>query len=223
MLKLDLQLFGGRGAGSSIPSATPGGGGGGAGGGGLDQMPGQPKTLDEALGQKGRPMSTDRSVLGANPYYKTGAEYQENCQRAVVATEARFRGYDVIAQPTYDGDKMPYGTNYAKNFEGAKVQRIGRTTVNATQKDIERQMASYGNGSRAILGVQWKGRNASGHVMNVVQRNGKTYCYDGQTGKQYKLKDVLNTARTKDTELVRVDNLKFSNQAREAVRQRPGK
>lgn len=213
--------MGGRGAGSSIPSAVPGGGGGGSKA-PMDQMPGQSKTLEEALGTRGRPMSTDRAVLGANPFYMTGDEYKMNCQRSVIATEARFRGYNVIAQPTYDGDTMPQGTNYAKNFEGAQVQRISRTTVNAARKDIESQMSSYGNGARAILGVDWK-RSNSGHVMNVVQRNGKTYVYDGQTGRQYKLSDVLKVARTKNIELVRVDNLNFSSQAREAVRQNPQK
>lgn len=213
--------MGGRGAGSSIPTAIPSGGGGGSND-PMDAMPGQPKTLAEALGNKGRPMSTDKAVLGANPFYNKGErEYSENCQRAVIATEARFRGYNVIAQPTYDGDTMPDGTNYAKNFKNAKVNYIRRTTVNAAQKDIERQMSSYGNGSRAILGVVWRGRNAGGHVMNVVQRNGKTYVYDGQTGKQYKLKDVLSRSHTNNLELVRVDNLSFSNQAREAVRTVP--
>lgn len=216
--------MGGRGAGSSIPSAIPGGGGGGRNS-PMDQMPGQPASLAEALGTRGRPMSTDRAVLGANPYYNNGdnREYSENCQRAVIATEARFRGYNVIAQPTYDGDTMPNGTNYANNFQGAKVQYISRTTANAATKDVENQMRQYGDGARAILGVEWKGRNAGGHVMNVIQRNGKTYVYDGQTGKQYKLRDVMKNSKTKNVELVRVDNLQFSNQAREAVRQTPKK
>lgn len=218
-MKLNLQLFGGRGAGSGIPSAVPGGGGS-SGSGRLDQQPGLSKTLEEALGAKGRPMSTDKAVLGANPFHSLGREYQENCQRCVIATEARFRGYNVVALPTFDGDKMPFGDNYANNFKNAKVNNIGRTTANETKNIIEKQMKEYGDGSRAIIAVQWKGRNASGHVMNVVQRNGKTHVYDGQTGKQYKLSDVLNVSRTKNTQLVRVDNLEFSNQAREAVRRK---
>lgn len=225
MLKVDIQFFGGRGAGSSIPLDTPGGGGGGGSNEPLDQMPGQPATLAEALGTRGRPMSTDNAVLGANPFYDGGnnREYSENCQRAVVATEARFRGYNVIAQPTYDGDTMPYGGGYAKNFKGAKTETINRTTANAAAKDIEGKMSGYGDGSRAILRVQWKGRNASGHVMNVVQRNGKTYVYDGQTGKKYNLKQILGVARLSggDTGLTRVDNLDFSDQARRAVRTNP--
>ena len=218
-MKMDLQLFGGRGAGSGIPSAVPGGGYSGSNE-KLDQQPGLSKTLEEALGTKGRPMSTDKAVLGANPYHLMGREYQENCQRCVIATEARFRGYNVVALPTFEGDTMSIGANFAKNFENAKVSNIGRKTVNETKNSIEKQMKEYGDGSRAIIAVQWKGKSANGHVMNVVQRNGKTYVYDGQTGKKYKLSDVLNVSRTTSTQLVRVDNLQFSNQAREAVRRK---
>jgi hypothetical protein len=217
-MKLNLQLFGGRGAGSGIPFAVPSGGSGGSGR--LDQQPGLSKTLEEALGAKGRPLSTDKAVLGANPFHSMGREYQENCQRCVIATEARFRGYNVVALPTFDGDTMPTGDNFANNFKNAKVNRIGRTTPNATKNSIEKQMKQYGDGSRAIIAVAWKGKNAGGHVVNVIQRNGKTHVYDGQTGKQYKLSDLMNASRTEHTRLVRVDNLEFSNQAREAVRRK---
>lgn len=213
-----IKFLGGRGAGSGIPMDIPGGGGGG--GGKMDQFPGSPGTLSEALGEKGRPMSTDRAVLGANPYHDLGREYQENCQRCVVATEARYRGYDVIAQPTYDGDSMPHGDNYAKNFKNAKVENISRSTSSAAKNDIERRMKQYGDGSRAVLAVQWKGRNSSGHVVNLVQRHGKTYVYDGQTGKQYKLSDLTSASRPGNMQLTRVDNLEFSDQARQAVRKR---
>ena len=216
-MKMNLQLFGGRGAGSGIPFAVPGGGSNNESG-GLDQQPGLSKTLEEALGTKGKPLSTDKAVLGANPFQSMGREYQENCQSCLVATEARFRGYNVVALPTYDDDKMPYGDNFANNFKNAKANNIGRTTPNATKNSIEKQMKAYGDGARAIIAVQWKGRNASGHVVNVIQRNGKTHVYDGQTGKQYKLSDLMNASRTESTRLVRDDNLEFSNQAREAVR-----
>ena len=82
-------------------------------------------------------------------------------------------------------------------------------------------MQSYGNGSRAILSVDWKGRGASGHVLNVVQRAGKTYYYDGQTGHSINPKGLFAGIRTRSVEVARVDNLDFSEQAREAVRTTP--
>lgn len=216
--------MGGRGAGSSIPTATPGGGGGGK---PMDAMPGNPDTLKEALGTKGRPMSMANAVLGANPFYDNSyGDYSENCQRAVIATEARLRGYNVIASPTYKDDPLPWGNNFAThNFKNAQVKNIGKTTPQATQNAVEKQMAEYGNGSRAILAVQWKGRNAGGHVLNVVQRNGKTYYVDGQVGKQYTGKELFSAIKkgNSNTKLVRVDNLEFSDGARESVRQNPNR
>ena len=217
--------MGGRGsAGKELPSAEPGGGGGGGGANiPLDAKPGAPDTLAEALGKKGRPMSTTKAVAGANPFFDGQfGEYSENCQRAVIATEARFRGYDVIALPTYENDPYPINGTWKNFFKGAQTVSVGKTTPNATRKALEAEMAKYGNGARAIMRVQWKGKGANGHVINVVQRNGKTYYYDGQIGAKYDKPELLfNAIRTKDTGLVRVDNLEFSDEAREAFRTRP--
>lgn len=221
--------MGGRGASSSnMPNIAPSGGGSGSGGQGepMDMNPGVPETLKEALGQQGRPMSINNAVMNANPFFDrnyTSEEYNSNCQRAVVATEGRFRGYNVIAQPTYDGDTMPRGDEWKKSFRDAKTDYIGKSTANATRKALENKMAEYGDGSRAVMAFDWKGRNANGHVINVVQRNGKTYYYDGQVGGKYDVNALFNKIRSKSVELVRVDNLDFGDRAREAVRQSPFK
>lgn len=222
MIRIDLQMFGGRGA--SIPKADPDGGGGG-GGQGLpkDQMPGNPETLAEALGKKGRPMSAARAVLNANPFYDENyGDYSENCQRAVAATEARFRGYDVIASPTYDGDMMPHGNNFASVFKNARVEDVGHMTARATRNDVESRMKSYGDGARAILRVGWKGR-AYAHVINLVQKNGRTYYYDGQIGARYDGNTLFREIKRGQTatKIVRVDNLDFSENAKKAFRQNP--
>lgn len=217
--------MGGRGANSGMPTSEPSGGGGQPGNGGpMDQMPGQPNSTAEALGKKGRPMATRDAVMKANPFYDksfSSAEYNMNCQRSVVATEARFRGYDVIAQPTYDGDTMPSHGQWKRNFVGAKTDYISRSTPNAAQAAVENKMKQYGNGSRAVLSVEWKGRGSSGHVINVVQRAGKTYYYDGQNGTVVSAKHLFSAIRTRSVEVTRVDNLKFSDQAKEAVRTTP--
>ena len=209
------------GADEGLDELKPLGGGGGSGNrDDWDQFPGAPDTLEEALGKKSRPMSTFNAVKNANPFYDGSfGEYSENCQRAVVATEARFRGYDVIAQPTYKDDSMP--SDWKRAFKDPKTEKIGRTTAKATINAVEAQMKKYGNGSRAILSVQWKGRGASGHVINVVQRAGKTHYYDGQVGGVYNKEYLFNAIRTGNTELVRVDNLQFGDRAREAVRTTP--
>ncbi len=46
-----------------------------------------------------QPHSSAEDLAKANPNYKQGAEYRENCQRCVPAYELRPRGYDVQAKP----------------------------------------------------------------------------------------------------------------------------
>lgn len=65
-----------------------------------------PKNSKEALGRKGKQHSIATALKTVNPNRNPAySEYSENCQRCVVAYELQRRGYNVEAQPTYDGDK----------------------------------------------------------------------------------------------------------------------
>ena len=219
MMQMELQLFGGRGASSSLPQAIPSGGGNGnvkA----TDRQPGMARTLNEALGEQGRPMSIERATRGTNPFFdERYGEYSLNCQRCVIANEARMRGYNVIALPTYPGDRMPDKYKFATNFKNARVIDIGSKSPQASQNAVEKQMRNYGDGSRAILQLYWQ--NGGGHVINVIQQNGKTRYVDGQIGRYYDGKKLFNKIKTgkSNVSIVRVDNLEFSNTARQSVRQ----
>lgn len=211
----NLQMFGGNGA-STPDGGTPGGGGSS---GDWSQGLGTRvyETKEEALGAQGRAMGTEKATLGANPNYSPEyREYSENCQRCVQAYEARRRGYDVVAQPTYKGDTMSHGNNWTNGFVGAKTESIGATTRAKAQKNLENKMASYGEGSRAVVSVQWSGANF-GHVINVEQKKGKTIYRDAQTGVQYKGKNFFAKAQASSVTVTRVDNLEFSNDIALAV------
>lgn len=219
MISYELQFFGGRGAGSGLPESNPSGGGPSAPS-GMDAQPGMAASTAEALGPKGRPMSVDKAVGGANPFYSSGAEYQFNCQRAVGATEARFRGYDVQALPTFDNDTMPANNNYLDMFKGGRqaMQTIKGSTANSTQNKVEAAMSQHGDGSRAFMAVKWS-RGDSGHVINVVQRNGKTHYYDGQDGTRVNAKSLYNAiSKSVGVRLTRVDNLDFSDSANQILK-----
>lgn len=223
-MKMNLQFFGGRGAGSGggggLPMSFPGGGGGSNRNGVMDAAPGEMATAAEALGTQGRPMNVTTAVSGANPYYNLGAEYQENCQRCVIATEARMRGYDVQALPTYENDTMPRNQEYLQNFIGATTNTIHRSTANASRNEVERQMADMGNGARATMAFNWKGAR-SGHVINVMQTRGRTRYFDGQTGTEVSASHLFNaisTSGSRGIQLTRVDNLAFSDTVNRAVR-----
>lgn len=227
VIKMNLQLFGGRGASSSgggggkLPTVTPSGYSNSGGKWTNTPNVGQPDTLKEALGTKGKPMSIYNAVKGANPYYDGSyKEFSENCQRAVIATEARMRGYDVTAQPTFKGDKLPNTAHVnpktgVKNgfwqgaFKGAKPEKT------PTQASVESKMKEYGNGSRGILQVTWK--HGGGHALNVVNNGGKIEYVDGQIGAKYSGKQLFKQIRSNSTQLTRTDNLKFSDRAKKSV------
>lgn len=110
--------MGGRGSGSGLSFSIPSGNGGAY---APNQLIEQlPTNVTEALGEKGAPRSVDTALKTVNPFYSRAySEYSENCQRCVVAYEMQRRGYDVEAQPTYQGDKWPQVIN-------VNGQRMGR-------------------------------------------------------------------------------------------------
>lgn len=223
--------MGGRGA-ESLRLGTPGGGS--SGNRAWSQAPNiqQPETLKAALGTKGRPMGVYAAAEGANPYFdSTGTyrEFTENCQRCVVAYEARRRGYKVVAQPTYEGDRQgaPAYVNpntgvrnsyWMGSFRNARPQKVGKATAKATRDATEAKMREFGNGSRGILQVQWKDSyGGGGHVLNVENRRGRISYVDAQSGTRYKPSELFGAIKTGSTQLTRTDNLRFSERAKNAV------
>ena len=178
-----------------------------------------PSTLKEALGTKGRPMGMERALSGANPYYSGNyREYSENCQRAVVAYELRRRGYDVIAQPTFKNDVLPSMGRWQGSFQGAKRESIGASTTAKARDNLRQKMQSYGPGSRAIVGVNWK--SGGGHVFNVENVGGRIHYIDAQTGVRYNPKTILNGTKSGSVSILRTDNLRISDRAKKSVRPR---
>lgn len=174
-----------------------------------------PSELKAAIGEKGKPLSIEEAVKGANPFYNTsGAEgdFSQNCQRCVVAYEMRRRGYDVVALPTYAGDKLPGGDRWAGAFQKAKHIKVGASTPQATQANLEKQMKSFGNGSRGIVKIP-------GHVFNVENVGGKIRYVDAQTNTIYNSKNVFSRLgkSASSVELVRTDNLRLSDRAKKSV------
>ena len=220
--------MGGRGAGSG------GGGGGkmafsnGKWGNGLGFE--NHDSLREALGTRGAEKTMGDAMLGSNPHYSGDfREFSENCQRVVVAYEARRRGYDVTAQATFPGDtlnQIAYNDSKAGisrgrwmgAFQDAKPVNVSATGRGAEQqviRNIERQMGSYGEGSRGVVQIFYKG--GGGHVFNVEQRNGKTHFIEAQTGRVKDFAGTMRHVRPERVALVRTDNLKFSDRAKNFV------
>ena len=225
--------MGGRGGGSGLHFSIPSGGGNFPTNALMEEPP---KTLKEALGTKGASKSMSDAYNNANPYFsKAFSSYSENCQRCVVAYELRRRGYDVIAQPTFEGDKWP--TNVPVNgrlmgrwrgaFQNAKTDFVGVSGNNAKAEakvlsNITSKLKDYGKGARAIVRIGYRGSH-TGHVFNVENQGGRAVYVDAQTGTRYTHADMQNLMKIVDTNsvsLTRTDNLRVSGRAKEFVWQR---
>ena len=216
--------MGGRGA-KGLPVEHPSpGGGGGNGDNGWSMAPAfkNPQSLKAAIGTKSKAMGIEAAAKGANPYYNTSyREFTENCQRAVVAYEARRRGYNVTAQPTYKGDKLPnraYGNNsyYMGAFQNAKAHTVSGKTAKSMQTNFENRIKSYGNNSRSTLAFGWKGRR-TGHVINVEVQRGKIHYIDAQNGTRYNGSELFKAMRVGSVRTVRTDNLRLSERAKKSI------
>ncbi|MGN0363685.1 MAG: toxin glutamine deamidase domain-containing protein [Bilifractor sp.] len=187
-----------------------------------------PKSLKEALGNRQRPLSIRKAYTDANPNYSPSyAAYSENCQRAVVAYEMRRRGYNVEAQPTYSNDKWPrvLMVNGIKQgfwrgaFRHAKSEKIGGQSADSTLNRIRGKMREYGDGSRAVISITYKGGRL-GHVFNVENVRGATYYIDAQSGQRYNtpsMRNLLGITQTTQTTITRTDNLRPSGRMAEFV------
>lgn len=188
------------------------------------------ETLKQALGVKGEPESIASAMRNANPHYsREYSEYSENCQRAVVAYELRRRGYKVSAQPTYKGDKVGeiayvdrkngiYKSRWTRAFSNAKTEYVGAGTGQKMIAKVDGKMAEYGNGSRAVLQVMW--RNGGAHVFNLERQNGKTLYIDAQRNKRYTAAEIQKRAKPGSVNIVRTDNLRISDRAKDSVTSR---
>ncbi len=184
-------------------------------------------TLKEALGTRGKEKSIGDATIGSNPNYNGDyKEFSENCQRVVVAYEARRRGYDVTAQATYKGDKLnqiAYNDNargisrgrWMGAFQNAKPVNVSSNNGQGVLNNIDQQMKNYGEGARGVVQIFYKG--GGGHVFNVERKNGKTQYIEAQAGRIKDMNRVINHVRPDRVALVRTDNLKFSDRAKNFV------
>lgn len=168
-----------------------------------------------------------KAYKDANPQYdptQTYDEYTANCQRCVVAYEMRRRGYDVTAQPTYYGDKLPQvkmvgNTKWGRwqgAFKNAKPMNVGGKKSADVVKNIQAKMKEFGDGSRGVVSITYKGKNF-GHVFNVEQRKGTTYFVDAQTGERVRAQKFFEITDRSTITLTRTDNLKISDRTKNFV------
>lgn len=169
--------------------------------------------------------SMKEDLAATNPRFHEGLEWQTNCQRCVGAYEMRRRGYDVTSKPRPMSsgepdkhDELPYmlaSHGWPRMFGDMEPERVSGSTYEATVKRIVGKMNGFGDGSRAIVRVQWKGRNG-GHVFIAEQMDGEVRFIDPQTNSDDCLR-YFRLAEKNETFILRVDDKEISNLISQAV------
>ena len=220
--------MGGRGGSAGFDNDGPNPGGGGNGSwdrtGLMAEFQRPKETIQDAIGTKGRAHSIGDALEYSNPFFDgVHDEYASNCQRCVVAYELRRRGYNVMALPTFENDKMPYsihGNGYWMGaFRNARPESVGASTKAQALSNLHNKILSYGNGARAVVRIQSDTRSGNGHVFIAENQNGRVVYVDPQTNTIYSPKNVLNHARSSTVQVLRTDNLKVSYRVKEMVTQ----
>lgn len=177
--------------------------------------------LDENAQNEG---TTERAkaLQAVNPNRGKGAQYEQNCQRCAPAYEMRRRGLNVTAKPakvTEDGalaedDVLNENFGWFNGiFKGISWQRA---SAGNDMTDIKAAMATWGDGARAEVYVQWI--NQTAHIFIAEQDKGKTYFIDPQTGSE-DVSSNFNNIIPGRTLFARIDNLEVTDLINECIEQ----
>jgi hypothetical protein len=116
------------------------------------------------------------------PRFGNGPEWRNNCQSCVVATDRTLAGASSSAVPV-PARGFDWPASVTDTIGGGKPFVPVRN-----YDDITDQMTQAGDGARGVVwGQRFRqagGRTIEvpGHVFNVVNRGGRVYYVDGQTG-----------------------------------------
>ena len=149
-----------------------------------------------------------------------GIERMINCQRCVVAHEARMRGYDVIARPSWGADDpLQKVGNWLEVFEenSREIYNCVGKTGAELEKFIAARMTEWGKDSRAFVWFDWKEPVASlgkGHVI-VTRLNENDFVQYGDPQKsKISATKYLNEAKPGSVVIMRADTLKFTDKVK---------
>lgn len=159
------------------------------------------------------------AIKATNPQFWTrNPAFTENCQRCVSAYEAQRRGYDVVAKPRIltGTDSLPYMNSekgWPAVYQDYRLESCAALTPELARGKVESLMKAYGDGSRAIVKVNWQLRY-KGHVF-IAENQEQTICFlDPQTGSV----DVSWYFRYADPAsiiVMRIDHLQFTELIRQ--------
>ena len=174
--------------------------------------------------------SIENVLKGVNPDYKADEydwETHANCAYCGVATELRFRGYDVNARHRqkdervawwhWRGDKLVNGKgSFTDCFEGLEFENAGATRSKNAIERTTKLMESYGDGARAIVYVQWSG-TSDGHYFNAINTVDGVKFIDGQSN-ETDVAYYLEQSKPSWINLFRTDNKELTDFVHKVVK-----
>ncbi len=157
--------------------------------------------------RKGPPFSIEDTAAIANPHFKEGEEFQDNCQRCVQAYELARRGYDVEARPYVPHELIKYGNEMYTGPHGIPPF----FDIGLTLADVQSRIATAPVGARFVVSIQWADSRCR-HVF-IAERTPEGVRYiDPQTGNT-NVKNYFRLGVDGEYKLLRTDNLEISKDA----------
>ena len=157
--------------------------------------------------RKGQPFSIEDAAAIANPHFKEGEEFQDNCQRCVQAYELARRGYDVEARPYVHRELIKYGNEMYTGPHGIPPF----FDIGLTSADVQSRIATAPVGARFVVSTQWAA-SGSRHAF-IAERTPEGVRYiDPQTGNT-NVRNYLQLGVDGEYKLLRTDNLEISKDA----------
>lgn len=145
-------------------------------------------------------------------------EWDDNCQRSVIAYEARRRGYDVHAAQSFENDILALANDpdlWTLAFKGAKMVRVEGYHPKSIDAKISHALKEYGPGSRVV--VRYEGKNGyEGHVFIGENIGGRVFFIDPQTNEFYGT-EVFSGQKKNSFAYTRIDTLRFTDKIKFAV------
>ena len=153
----------------------------------------------------------EQDLSAVNPNYGKGEEWGKNCQRVVYTYEARRRGIDIEAESRFLTGSDPMEAHWKEICKGMQWKQPNQITPHGTKLAIDKAMIGFGDGSRAVVYVEWKGVTPrQAHVFIAENVGGKIVYVDPQNNDD-NVDSNFWAAIPEKTEFARLDNLKFSN------------
>ena len=145
-------------------------------------------------------------------------EWDNNCQRSVIAYESRRRGYDVHATQSFENDILALANEpdlWTLVFKGAKMVMVEGYHPKTIEAKISQALKGYGPGSRVVIRYESKFGN-EGHVFIGENIGGRVFYVEPQTG-EFHGTEIFSGKKKNSFAYTRIDNLEFTEKIKYAV------